>query len=124
MKLRIVAALCGLALLAGCLSSGQKVTAQTAQQKAVYAIDATLTAAETAGAIYAQLPFCGAGAPPVCSKPSVVIAMAKDAHAANDAVNTLEKTVHDNPATDITSALSDAWVLVSTYNTLVASVKG
>jgi len=124
LKFKLIMALVGLFALAGCLSASQQASVETAQQKAVYAIDATLTTAETAGAVYARLPFCGAGAPPVCAKHSVVVEMAKDAVAANKAVDALEATVRSNPATDITSALSDAWVLVNTYNTLVASVKG
>lgn len=125
LKFKLIMALVGVLALAGCISPAQKASVETAQQKAVYAIDGALTAAETAAAVYSRLPNCDLpGAPPVCAKPKLVHEMAKDADAANAAVNALETTVHQNPATDITSALSDAWVLVNTYNALVASVRG
>lgn len=128
MKRFVFAPLLGLFLLAGCLSPAQKVTAETAQQKAVFALDSALTSAEVAASTYASLPFCAKGTTititNVCADPALVIKLDTQAKAANTAIAALESTVQSNPATDITSALSDGWVLVNTYTQLVASLKG
>lgn len=117
-----------LLMLSGCpLTAQQAATVETAQQKAVYALDAALTSAETAGATYAQLPFCTKAAPlsvtNVCADPAVVIKIDAAAKKANAAVNSLESMVQNNPTVDVTSALSDAWTLVNIYSNLVSSVK-
>ena len=83
-------ALCMLGVVAGCKSAGDTTTTP---QSATYSVKGQFNIGLSFATWYKSLPSCGAGAPPVCSKPDFVDKIKLGANAANKAIQAAEDTV-------------------------------